>query len=94
MDRSLFCLFRSFQQQLYRKVVDFSGIRIRIIRVQGEHADHSATTKTLRSGFSSPYIKEFLQGFVGKWKSRLGHVATNYGTLCPLRIGSDTHFGL
>ena len=38
--RPLFVYFRSFQQQFYRKIVDFSGNRTRIVGVEGEHADH------------------------------------------------------
>ena len=33
----LFAYFRSFQQQFYRKIVDFNGIRTRIVRVEGQH---------------------------------------------------------
>ena len=28
----------------YRKIVDFSGIRTRIVRVEGKHADYMTTT--------------------------------------------------
>ena len=35
-----FVYFRSFQQQFYRKIVDFIGIRTRILQVEGKHADH------------------------------------------------------
>ena len=35
-----FCLNSSFQQQFYRKIVDFSGIRTHIVRVEGTHAVH------------------------------------------------------
>ena len=38
--RPLFVYFRSFQQQFYRKIVDFSGNRTQIVGVEGEHADH------------------------------------------------------
>ena len=41
--RPLFVYFRSFQIQLHRKIVDFSGIRIRIVGVEGGHADHLTT---------------------------------------------------
>ena len=40
-----FCYFRSFQTQiLQKKIVGISGIRTRIVRVEGEHADHLSTT--------------------------------------------------
>ena len=42
--RPLFVYFRAFQQQFYRKIVDLSGIRTRIVGVEGEHADHLTTT--------------------------------------------------
>ena len=45
--RPLFVYFRSFQQQFYRKIVDHSGIRTRIVGVEGEHADHLTTTTAL-----------------------------------------------
>ena len=37
---SLLVDFRSFRQQIHRKIVDFSGIRTRIARVEGEQSDH------------------------------------------------------
>ena len=40
----LFVYFCSFQAQFYRKNVDFSGIRTRIVGVEGEYADHLTTT--------------------------------------------------
>ena len=39
-----FVFFRSFQYQFYRKIVDLSRIRIWIVGVEGEHADHLTTT--------------------------------------------------
>ena len=43
--RNLFVYFRSFQTQiLQKKTVSFSGIQTRIVRVEGEHADHLTTT--------------------------------------------------
>ena len=42
--RPLFVYFRSFQTIYRIKTVDFSGIRTRIVRVEGENADHSTTT--------------------------------------------------
>ena len=39
-----FVYFRSFQTQYYRKTIDFSGIRTRIVGKEDEHADHLATT--------------------------------------------------
>ena len=45
--RSLFVYFRSFQTQiLQKKTVGVSRIRTRIVRVEGEHADHLTTTTT------------------------------------------------
>ena len=42
--RPLFVYFRSFQTIYRIKTVDFSGIRTRIVGVEGEHADHLNTT--------------------------------------------------
>ena len=36
--------FRSFQTTLQNKNCTLSGIRTRIVRVEGEHADHLTTT--------------------------------------------------
>ena len=36
----LFVYFSSFQQQFYRKIVDFNGNRTRIVGVEDEHSDH------------------------------------------------------
>ena len=33
-----------FLQQFYGNIVDFGGVRIRFIRVEGEHVDHLTTT--------------------------------------------------
>ena len=41
--RPIFVYFSSFQQ-LYRKNVDFSGIRTRIVGMNGQHSDHLITT--------------------------------------------------
>ena len=41
----LLFLFPSFQAQIFtEKNVGFSGIRTRIVRVEGEHSDHLTTT--------------------------------------------------
>ena len=45
--RPLFVYFHSFQTQYYRKTLGFSGIRTRIVGVEGEHADHLTTTMAL-----------------------------------------------
>ena len=42
--RPLFVYFRIFQTQYYRKIVDFSWFRTRIVGVEGKHADHLTTT--------------------------------------------------
>ena len=44
--RPLFVYFRYFQHQFYRKIVDFSGIRTRIVEVEGEQAEHMTTITT------------------------------------------------
>ena len=45
---SFFVYFCSFQtQNLQKKTVGFSGIRTRIVRVEGKHADHQTTTTAL-----------------------------------------------
>ena len=36
--------FRPFHNCFYRKIVDFSGIRARVIGIEGEHADHLIAT--------------------------------------------------
>ena len=43
-ETDFFIYFRSFQTQIYRKTVGFNGIRTRIVRWEGEHADHLTTT--------------------------------------------------
>ena len=40
----LFASFRLFQQQIYRKIEDLSGIRPWIVRVEGKRTDHLTTT--------------------------------------------------
>ena len=47
--RPLFVYFRSFQTIYRIKTVDFSGIRTRIIGIEGEHADHLTSTIALIS---------------------------------------------
>ena len=43
--RPVFVYFRSFQTKiLQKKALGFSGIRTRIVGVEGEHADHLTTT--------------------------------------------------
>ena len=42
-----FCLFSFFSNKLQNKTVDFSEIRTRIDRVEGEHADYLTTTTAL-----------------------------------------------
>ena len=54
--RPLFVYFRSFQKQFYRKIVDLSGIRTRIVRVEGEHADHLTTTTAQFVRFLSVHV--------------------------------------
>ena len=45
----LFFYFRSFQTQiLQKKTVGFSGIRTRIVGLEGDHADHLTTTTAMR----------------------------------------------
>ena len=39
-----FCLFLFFSNNFQNKTEDFSGIRPRIVGVEGEHADHLTTT--------------------------------------------------
>ena len=40
----LFLFILVFSITIYRKIVDLSGIRTRIVGVEGEHADHLTTT--------------------------------------------------
>ena len=48
--RPLFVYFHCFQTQIvHEKTVGFSGIRIRIVGVEGEQADHLTTVKFSRS---------------------------------------------
>ena len=44
LPRPLFVYFRSFQTIYRIKTLDFIMIRTRIVRVEGEHADHLTTT--------------------------------------------------
>ena len=45
--RPLFVYFHSFQQEFYRKIVDFSRTLTQIVEVEGEHADNLTTTTAL-----------------------------------------------
>ena len=38
------CISDLFKHKFYRKYIDVCGIRTRIVRVEGEHADHLTTT--------------------------------------------------
>ena len=40
----LFCLFSFFSNTMLQKTVSFSGIRTRIVGIEGKHADHLTTT--------------------------------------------------
>ena len=40
-------IFVLFNNNFYRKIVDLSGIRTRIVGVEGEYADHLTTTTAL-----------------------------------------------
>ena len=45
----VFVYFRSFQTQNFtEKTVGFSGIRTRIVGVEGQHSDHLTTTTALQ----------------------------------------------
>ena len=52
-----FLYFRSFQQQFYSKIVDYSRNRTRIVGVEGEHADHLTTTMALTTWILTTYIQ-------------------------------------
>ena len=54
--RPFFCLFSLFQKQILQKAVCFSGIRTRIVGIEGEHADHLTTTTAFTELHSSPQI--------------------------------------
>ena len=57
--RHLFVYFHSFQTQFYRLTVGFSGIRTRIVRVEGEHADH--ITITAAQCYCSHYLSRYVE---------------------------------
>ena len=65
-----FCLF-SFQQQFYRKLVDSSGIRTQIVRVEGKRADHLTITTTDKIISLFNLIVSQCQVIVCKWKKLL-----------------------
>ena len=44
---SFLLIFGLFNNNFYRKIVDFSGIRTRIVDAGGKHADHLTTTSAL-----------------------------------------------
>ena len=48
---SFLFIFVLFKHNLYRKTVGVSGIRTRIVGVEGEHADHLTTTTALQLSF-------------------------------------------
>ena len=78
---TLFVHFRSFQQQIYSKIVDFSGIRTRIVRVEGKYDDHLTTTVVL---FISPLSK-------GTMLFKHYHTATDQKKLRPLPSHTSVH---
>ena len=44
--RPLCVYFRSLQQHFYRKIVNLSGIRTQIVKIEGKHSDLLTTTST------------------------------------------------
>ena len=60
----LFILFSSFifNHKFYRKTVDISGIRTRIVGAESKHADHLTTTTaltTIKEAGVGPFLKKF-----------------------------------
>ena len=62
-----FCVFSFFSITILQKILDLSGIRKRIVGVEGEHADHMTTTTARRSFYCSfnIYLK---MNFKFRWK--------------------------
>ena len=57
-----FYLFHSFQKHiLHCKSVGFSGIRTRIVRIEGDHADHLTTTTAAPIHFAIGWLKQHLR---------------------------------
>ena len=52
-------IFVLFKHNYSEKIVGFSGIRTRIVGVEGEHADHLTTT-TAQKGFNVKLINALL----------------------------------
>ena len=61
-------IFVIFKMQFYRKFLDLSGIRTRIVRVEGEDADHHHDPFLLN-------VLEYIHGVhgFGNYKQILGH---------------------
>ena len=79
--RPLFVYFRSIQTQYYRKNVGFSGIRTRIFRVVGKHADHLTTTTVPLFFISLSILSRSLRFFV------FSHFVSPMGT-CALTLNN------
>ena len=58
---SFLFIFVLFNNNFYRKIVDLSGIRTRIVGVEGEHADHLTTTTALQIDFYQGKFVSFNQ---------------------------------
>ena len=52
-----FCFyFLSFKLQFYKKIVDFSRVRTRIVGIEGEHDDHLTTTTALNMNMHLQFV--------------------------------------
>ena len=82
-------VFVLFKHKFYRKTACFSRIRTRIVRVEGEHADHLTTTTALKIVFtlitgSTPrtyIVKSVKFPSIPRWKIWMGKVL--YSTSPP-----------
>ena len=64
--RPLLVYLRSFQQQFYTKIVDFSRNRTQIIGVVGEHVDSVTTTRAQHEAVSEHTMEFCIKGYSDK----------------------------
>ena len=74
-----FCIFLlilvHFNVNFYRKIADYSGIRTRIVGVEGECADHLTSTTT--APFTRLLFKKFTLKFLWLWSWHYSSVPTS-----------------
>ena len=80
--RPLLFIFVLFNNNFMRKFIDLSGIRTRIVGVEGEHADHLTTT-TAQTFTNTLKASSILRGRVRK-KQFLRWIELDYRDVFPI----------